>query len=149
MNAPTTTEAPQVAEKDAKNGVTRPKAGTQCGIIWDIADKLSAGKSEPPRKDIFAEALKVGINEATLNTQYNRWRKYNGLVGTSNAGRPPKAEGEAAAASGAKKGGGKKGKKGEAPALAEPTPAQADAAALATYSDPDAAMAQAGGGVQV
>ncbi len=74
--------------KDTKNGVTRPGAGTKTGRVWDIADKISAKTNEPAmRKPVLDEAVKQEINESTAATQYGKWRKYHGLVGT---GRPAK-----------------------------------------------------------
>jgi hypothetical protein len=72
-------KAPKV-ELPKANGVTRPKAGTQTGRIWDISDALSAEEGKPAsRKDVLAAALAESINEATAATQYGKWRKFHGL----------------------------------------------------------------------
>lgn len=78
-------KAPKVA-KDAKNGVTRPKAGTAVGKIWDFADKASTlpGKVAS-RADVLAKAEAAGINPATAATQYGKWRRYNGITGRTAA----------------------------------------------------------------
>jgi hypothetical protein len=82
--APTETAAaaPKV-EKPAKviqNDVTRPKAGTQTGDVWAIADELSAAAGAPATRKSVLEATKAkGINDATAATQYGRWCKFHGL----------------------------------------------------------------------
>jgi hypothetical protein len=68
------------ATKDTQNGVTRPKAGTKTGRIWEIADSLSAQEGAPvARKKVLEAAMAEDINAATAATQYGRWRKYHGL----------------------------------------------------------------------
>ena len=69
-----------VSTKDIQNGVTRPKAGTKTGRIWEIADSLSAREGAPvARKKVLEAAMAEDINAATAATQYGRWRKYHGL----------------------------------------------------------------------
>lgn len=66
--------------KDTVNGVTRPKAGTATGRVWEIADALSKKTKKPiERKAVLEATAGEGINPATAATQYGRWRKYNGL----------------------------------------------------------------------
>ncbi|MBL4904253.1 MAG: hypothetical protein JKY62_16645 [Desulfocapsa sp.] len=73
----------EVVERDSANGITRPKAGTKTGIVWAIADDLSAKLKEPVgRKAVLEAAAGKELNAATAATQYGRWRKYNGLAGT-------------------------------------------------------------------
>jgi hypothetical protein len=68
------------ATKDIQNDVTRPKAGTKTGRIWEIADSLSAQENAPvARKRVLEAAMAEDINAATAATQYGRWRKYHGL----------------------------------------------------------------------
>lgn len=75
-------EKPKV-EKDTKNDVTRPKAGTKTGFVWETADRLSNELGAPvPRKDVMEVCEAQGMNKSTVATQYARWRKYNGLVGS-------------------------------------------------------------------
>lgn len=81
-----TKKAPKVKKtpvvKDTENGITRPKAGTTCAAVWDIADSLSASTKAPAvRADVMAAAQKKSINDKTIATQFGRWRKYNGLKG--------------------------------------------------------------------
>ena len=67
-------------EKDIQNDVTRPKACTKTGRIWEIADTMSAQEGVPvARKKVLEAAMDEGINAATAATQYGRWRRYHGL----------------------------------------------------------------------
>lgn len=69
--------------KDSQHGVTRPKAGSKTGMVWEIADKMSAKLKEPAGRGAVIEAATAKeINPSTAATQYGRWRKYNGLTGT-------------------------------------------------------------------
>lgn len=62
-----------------QNGIVRPKSGSSCGNVWDIADKITAARGYvAERKDVLEECCKIGINVATCATQYARWRKYHG-----------------------------------------------------------------------
>lgn len=73
----------EVVVKDTKNGITRPKEGTKTGRVWAISDALSAELKKPVgRKAVIDAATAEEINPSTAATQYGRWRKYNGLVGT-------------------------------------------------------------------
>lgn len=79
------TQAPAKPEKDSQNDVTRPKAGTKTGRVWEIADAQSAKLEKPaPRKGVIEECMSEDINSATAATQYGRWRKYHGLEGRGN-----------------------------------------------------------------
>ncbi len=99
------TGADKAAEKEkvvreTKNGVTRPGDGTITGRIWAIADEISAAANEDGTKapamraPVLNAAVKEKINESTAATQYGKWRKFHGLVGS---GRPAKAKVEKAA----------------------------------------------------
>lgn len=69
-----------VVEKDERNGVVRPKAGTKTGTVWEIADRISAERGEPAsRRDVMEAGVGAGVNGSTVATQYGRWRKYHGL----------------------------------------------------------------------
>lgn len=86
----TTTEAVQEKPKQPnQNGVTRPKDGTATGRVWQIADELSANKGEPAaRSDVMAAGKAEGLNEATIATQYGRWRKFFGLGRSTPVAKP-------------------------------------------------------------
>lgn len=75
--------------RDTENGVTRPKAGTKTGRVWEIADeKASASGGRARRKDVLAQCEAEELNAATAATQYGRWRKYNGLEGRDEVDTP-------------------------------------------------------------
>jgi hypothetical protein len=87
--ANTKKEAVEKAPKDTKNGVTRPRAGTKTGKVWEASDSLSSKTGSPAtRKDVIAECMESDINAATAATQYGRWRKYHDLKAEPRA---PKA----------------------------------------------------------
>lgn len=74
------------AAKDTKNDVTRPAVNTKTGLVWVIADRLSAAAKAPAeRKAVMEQCKEEGVNEATAATQYGRWRKYYGLKGAPKA----------------------------------------------------------------
>lgn len=82
-----TTPTPAAAEKAVKpakleqNGIIRPSADSQTGKVWSIADSISAANKAPAeRKEVLAEAIKQGINDATAATQYGKWRKFFGIA---------------------------------------------------------------------
>ncbi len=80
VGEPKAEKAPK-APKIEQNGITRPRAGSTTGRIWDICDSLSAAAGAPAaRKDIIAACEAEGMNKATITTQHARWRKFNGLV---------------------------------------------------------------------
>lgn len=85
-------QKPEPAPKDIQNGVTRPKAGTATGRVWEIADALSAQEGAPvARKKVLEATGAEEINAATAATQYGKWRKYHGL-----AAEPKEKKGDAA-----------------------------------------------------
>lgn len=71
-------------KKDQKNGMTRPKEGTTCRKVWDIADK-----HDGERAAVLKECAGRKINDATAMTQFGKWRAYHGLVGKKAAKRKP------------------------------------------------------------
>ncbi len=81
--------APAPAVKPAKveqNDVTRPKAGTATGRIWEIADAESAKAGKPAtRESVLTIAKAEKINEATTATQFGRWCKFHGVKPTPKA----------------------------------------------------------------
>lgn len=88
---PTTT-----VTKIQQNGITRPKAGTVVGSIWDFCDSKSAELGRPVKRGEVMEPLgKDGLNEATIATQYGRWRKFHGLQRTDEVKAAEAAEREA------------------------------------------------------
>lgn len=77
QQAATATAAPP---QPKQNGITRPKSGTATGRVWEISDTISKDKGAPaPRGEVMAAGKAEGLNEATIATQYGRWRKFHGL----------------------------------------------------------------------
>lgn len=80
-------------ERETANGVTRPKAGSATGTVWQIADDISAKKKAPATR---AEVMEVAtaephnINEATVATQFQRWRTFFGIERQAPAPKPEK-----------------------------------------------------------
>lgn len=71
---------PRIALLSA-NGVTRPRAGSKTATVWEMADAISAKTKAPAARGAVMEACKAkGINEATVATQYGKWRRFNGLA---------------------------------------------------------------------
>ena len=72
--------AKEAAKMPEQNGIRRPKPETTCGKVWAIFDSLSAKSGSPAT---IGDSLKEadGIAEATVRTQYARWRKFHGITG--------------------------------------------------------------------
>lgn len=68
-------EKPPKVERTVLNGITVPKEGTTTGRIWAIANEISAAQKRPAtRAEVMEKAVAEEINEATVATQYQRWR---------------------------------------------------------------------------
>lgn len=91
-------KATQAAEREANrqpesNGVRRPKPETATGKVWALADAISAETGEPARiKPLLERGLAQGLNDATIKTQYARWRKHYGVEGRLASADAPAAE---------------------------------------------------------
>lgn len=90
-------QAPAVTkvEMPSQNGITMPKEGTNCANIWAKADEMSKAIQGPVAVgDLMDLLMKEGYNEATIKTQYARWRKFHGVTGRieSEAAKAKKAE---------------------------------------------------------
>lgn len=79
-------------EKIEANGVTRPAPGTKTGIVWEQADAITAKNKGvwAERAAVFAAAQAKGVNDATIATQYQLWRKFNNVPKREAAPKPPK-----------------------------------------------------------
>lgn len=77
----------EASKQPEQNGVRRPKSDTICGKAWAVFDDLSAKSGAPAT---IADSIKNagGIAEATVRTQYARWRKYHGITGRVEAPKP-------------------------------------------------------------
>lgn len=87
----------QAAQKEkvvleSKNGITRPKADTKTGQVWAFADKLSAEKGSPVAiSELAPVASAAGLNDATIRTQYARWKTFNSIFGSVPKAATPSA----------------------------------------------------------
>ena len=88
-------EAAPVAEKDTKNGVTRPATSTASGLVWDVIDSLGGN---PKAGDVVkaVQEQSADANVSTIKTQLARWRTYHGLTVAREAKADNDAEDEAA-----------------------------------------------------
>lgn len=69
-------------EKQIKNGVTMPRAGSKTRAVWDTATKISEKENRPAtREEVLSACMENGIAKATAATQYSHWKKYYGLTG--------------------------------------------------------------------
>ncbi len=86
LAAKTATKQPE------QNGITRPKADTLCGKVWATLDEISRKNGAPASiTEAKAHATLAAVNDATVRTQYARWRKYFGVTGRVAAPTPPAA----------------------------------------------------------
>lgn len=89
-------DAKNATKMPIQNDVRRPRPETTCGKCWAVYDDLTAQrKSTDGMPAAIADAKKVlegmGINIATIRTQYAHWRKYNGVTGRVESTAPPVA----------------------------------------------------------
>lgn len=69
------TDQPAVV-RQKQNGFTRPIEGTKTGMVWDIADEISAKEGRPALRAEVIEAYTKRVPDArtgTISTQYSRW----------------------------------------------------------------------------
>jgi len=90
-------EAREAARMPEQNGIRRPKPGTKCGQVWELADTLSAKFGQPtPVKELLVEVKNAGMNEGNAKAEYARWRKFNGVVGRVSLPKAPEVAAEVA-----------------------------------------------------
>jgi hypothetical protein len=87
-------DKPIDSERETRNGVLHPAAGTVGGRLWDIMDKLREKLGEPPARFEFLEALTKANDKlrekgdklfdlSSASFQYFNWRKFHGIPGRS------------------------------------------------------------------
>lgn len=64
-------------KREQQNGVTRPAEGTTCRAIWDACEAIKAAGQDITFAALSAKLPKV--NAATIRTQRQRFRTYQGL----------------------------------------------------------------------
>lgn len=92
-------EVSTVVTMPEKNGVREPRPGTNSANIWQLATSMSEAQNETVAVgDLIEAAKELGYNEATVKTQYARWRKFHDITGRveSAISRAKKAEREEA-----------------------------------------------------
>lgn len=102
-------QAPQAAikapraDKNARNGITRPADGTITGKVWAAADAISISQGGTPATvaAVKAHPITAGINDHTVKTQYARWRQFNGVKGRLQVVKPSTGSGVVAQHEGA------------------------------------------------
>jgi hypothetical protein len=88
------TKAPR-ADKNQRNGITRPADSSITGKVWAAADAISVAQNGTPAtiSAVKAHDLTKGINDHTVKTQYARWRAYNGIKGRLQVVKPSTGSG--------------------------------------------------------
>lgn len=82
FNIPATVVKAVKSDKIVHNEITRPGVETTCGKIWATADRISKeAKTIATIAMLKASPDMLAVNEATLKTQYARWRKFNDIKG--------------------------------------------------------------------
>lgn len=97
--------AKEAAKQPKQNDITRPAPDTKTGTVWKLADELSKKRGSPVAiADLMTAGQAAGINDATIRTQYARWRKFHEVAGRvlSDADIRAAKEAEAAKAAAAK-----------------------------------------------
>jgi len=75
--APAAKEAVIAVEQ---NSIKRPAAETLCGRVWKALDDLRATGVDATAKNAAPAFEGVAIAAATIRTQTQRWRKFNGIA---------------------------------------------------------------------
>lgn len=89
--------APVIAQMPESNGVRQPRENTHCARIWTLATKMSTdAKATVAVGDLIEVATGEGYNEATIKTQYARWRKFHGIEGRVESAKAREAKAKAA-----------------------------------------------------
>lgn len=75
-------EAKAARSMPEQNGIRQPSPHSICGRVWAIFDKVSHKNGSPASIGESMELARAeNINEATIRTQYARWRKFHGVTG--------------------------------------------------------------------
>lgn len=84
-NAPVAPAKAAVAKevKGPASPSTRPKSGTATGRVWEIGDEVlaaSPGAAQATiRSEVVRRAVDEGINKATVQVQYSKWKASTNL----------------------------------------------------------------------
>lgn len=70
------------ANVNQKNGITMPNEGTDSRKIWDAATSVSKQHNTVATVSMIKDLPQIKpLNDATIKTQFARWRTYNGIKG--------------------------------------------------------------------
>ena len=93
-----TKEATPKVEREKRNNVTKPAAGTVTGRVWEVADEVSRAQGRPAlRGEVMAILDAEGVSKGTIATQYGKWCTYYGVdkatrAAVREAEKPAKAD---------------------------------------------------------
>lgn len=77
--APTGTGIKIEANREKRNGVTRPSVGGKCRAVWDALDRDVEAGQQPDAKRVRELAEVNGWNPNNAMCELYVWRKFNGL----------------------------------------------------------------------
>ena len=65
-----------------QNGIPLPKQGTVARRIWDICDAVSRENGSTAERRAVMERCRatMELNPATVDSRFQEWRRYHGLV---------------------------------------------------------------------
>jgi hypothetical protein len=66
------------ANRETRNGVTRPSAGGKCRAVWDMLDDIG---TKATAKQAREQAATNGFDKTTTMVQFYKWRKFQGIEG--------------------------------------------------------------------
>lgn len=74
--------AREAARQPEQNGIRRPDPSGVCGIVWGLADEISASLGQPvPIANLLEATTARQLDPTTTRCQYARWKKFHGLAG--------------------------------------------------------------------
>jgi hypothetical protein len=77
-------QTPRKIEKnrEERNGIKRPSAGTLCRRVWDALDAfVTRTGAQPTSKDAKQIGLDNGWNPNNVSIEFYQWRRFNGVTG--------------------------------------------------------------------
>lgn len=66
------------ANRETRNGVTRPSAGGKCRAVWDMLDGIGKAATAKQARE---RAATNGFDKTTTMVQFYKWRKFQGIEG--------------------------------------------------------------------
>lgn len=82
-NPPKSTSKPGVRtiekNREERNGIKRPSAGTVCRAVWDALDKVGIENATSATAKALSE--KNGWNKNNVSIEFYQWRRFHGIEG--------------------------------------------------------------------